>query len=51
MSREKNFKHLTVSEEVYNKIINHLEEKEYKVFISSWVEKACNDLIKKEKGE
>jgi len=37
-----------VGKELFEKVMKHLEEKEIKVFISSWVEKACEDLIKKE---
>ena len=43
-------KHFAVKEELFQKVMNHLEGKEIKVFISAWVEKACEDLIKKEKG-
>ena len=42
-------KHFAVKEELFQKVMNHLEGKEVKVFISAWVEKACADLIKKEK--
>jgi len=44
-------KHFTVSEDVHAKVLEHLESKEVKVWIISWVEKACLDLIKKEKKE
>ena len=44
-------KHFAVKEELFQKVMNHLERKEVKVFISAWVEKACADLIKKEKEE
>ena len=37
-----------VSKELFEKVMKHLEEKEIKVFICSWVEKACEYLIKKE---
>ena len=37
-----------VGKELFEKVMKHLQEKEIKVFISSWVEKACEDLIKKE---
>ena len=45
-------KHFVVSDEIHAKVMEHLEKKEVKVYIQSWVEKACLDLIKKEqKGE
>ena len=44
-------KHFAVKEELFQKVMKHLERKEVKVFISAWVEKACLDLIKKEKEE
>ena len=44
-------KHFAVKEELFQKVMNHLEGKEVKVFISAWVEKACEDLIKKEEFE
>ena len=44
-------KHFAVKEELFQKVMNHLEEKKIKVFIGAWVEKACEDLIKKEEGE
>jgi len=44
-------KHFAVKEELFEKVKKHLEEKEVQVFIRAWVEKACEDLIKKEKEE
>ena len=44
-------KHFAVKDELFEKVMKHLEEKEIRVFIRAWVEKACNDLIKKEKKE
>tara|TARA_R100001244_G_C5088300_1_gene115731 strand:- start:55 stop:258 length:204 start_codon:yes stop_codon:yes gene_type:complete len=44
-------KHFAVKEELFQKVMKHLERKEVKVFISAWVEKACEDLIKKEEFE
>jgi len=44
-------KHFAVKEELFQKVMNHLEGKEIRVFIGAWVEKACEDLIKKEKEE
>jgi|TARA_Y100001963_G_scaffold140722_1_gene208107 hypothetical protein len=44
-------KHFAVKEELFNKVMEHLEEKEIRVFISAWVGKACEDLIKKEEKE
>ena len=46
-----NMKHFAVKEELFNKVMEHLEEKEIRVFISAWVGKACEDLIKKEEKE
>jgi len=44
-------KHFAVKDELFEKVMEHLKEKEIRVFISGWVEKACLDLIKKEKEE
>ena len=44
-------KQVRISPEVHAKIIEHLEKKELRVLLKSWVEKACLDLIKKEKEE
>jgi NADH dehydrogenase FAD-containing subunit len=38
-------KHFAVKEELFQKVMNHLEEKKIKVFIGAWVEKACEDFI------
>jgi hypothetical protein len=42
-------KQIRISPEVHAKIVEHLGEKELRVLLKSWVEKACLDLIKKEK--
>ena len=44
-------KHFAVQDEVFEKVMKHLEENEIRAFISAWVAKACADLIKKEKKE
>ena len=44
-------KHFVVSDEIHAKVMEHLEKKEVQVYINSWVEKACLDLIKKEREE
>ena len=41
-------KQIRISPEVHAKIMKHLEKKELRVLLKSWVEKACLDLIKKE---
>ena len=46
--RENMRKQIRISPEVHAKIIEHLEKKELRVLLKSWVEKACLDLIKKE---
>jgi len=48
IERRKMRKHFVVSDEIHAKVVDHLEKKEVKVYIQSWVEKACLDLIKKE---
>jgi|TARA_R110002020_G_scaffold240458_1_gene453497 hypothetical protein len=42
-------KHFAIKDEVYEKVIFHLAQKDVKVSIGSWVEKACRDLIKQER--
>jgi hypothetical protein len=44
-------KQIRISPEIHAKILEHLEKKELRVLLKSWVEKACLDLIKKEKEE
>ena len=44
-------KQIRISPEVHAKILEHLEKRESRVLLKSWVEKACLDLIKKEEGE
>ena len=44
-----NMKHFAIKDEVYEKVIFHLAQKDVKVSIGSWVEKACRDLIKQER--
>ena len=44
-------KQVRISPEVHAKIMAHLEKKELRVLLKSWVEKACLDLIKKEEQE
>jgi|TARA_R110002051_G_C8700573_1_gene494332 hypothetical protein len=44
-------KQIRISPEVHAKILEHLEKRESRVLLKSWVEKACLDLIKKEKEE
>ena len=41
-------KHFAVKNELYEKVVNYLNEKEIRFSISGWVEKACTDLIEKE---
>ena len=42
-------KHYAVKEELFLKVMKHLSRKEIKVFTGAWVEKACEDRIKREK--
>ena len=42
-------KHFAVKEELFLKVMKHLSRKEIKVFTGAWVEKACEDRIKREK--
>ncbi len=44
-------KHFSVTKELHEKVAAHIDKKEVKVWMTSWVEKACNDLIKKEDKE